>query len=129
MTYQNDKLSKNIVVVANHDKQETASFENKENQQSYENPVRQSVTTDGTENSQRHVHSFTNFPLRLKKNFQPENQKQNIIKEHHNVVYHEKYEEINDSREKIENEHPSFRMSYLEQRPESVNSGSNYGDT
>lgn len=44
-------------------------------------------------------------------------------------MYHEKYEEINDSREKIENEHHSFRMSYLEQRPESLNSGSNLGDT
>lgn len=45
------------------------------------------------------------------------------------MIYHEKYEEINDSKEKIEQEHPSFRMSYLEQRVESVNSGSNLGDT
>ncbi len=51
MPYKKDKYTKNIVVVGTHDKQETASFENKENHNHHENPVRQSVTTEGTESS------------------------------------------------------------------------------
>jgi hypothetical protein len=52
--------------------------------------------------------------------------KKNIVNDQ-NKVYHEKFEEINDSKE--QQEQPSFRMSYLGNRVGSGNSGSDFGES
>ena len=72
--------------------------------------IRSSLTTEGTEGSNRNIQHFSNFPLRLKKN---------IVVGDQSMIYHEKFEDINDSKLQ-QPEQPSFRMSYLEQREDSA---------